>query len=141
MSTLDILLPLFAQVILTFVLMFAMAISRRNVLTRKEVRVADIALGQKNWPIRTTQIANAYQNQFELPVLFYVVIGLAIATAQVTLPLVVLAWIFVAFRVMHAYVHTGSNYVPRRFMTFAASVLALIAMWAVYAYQILSSAV
>jgi hypothetical protein len=54
--------------------------------------------------------------------------------------LVVLAWVFVAFRVLHAFIHTGSNYVPNRFYAFAGSVFSLIAMWAVFAVQIMSAA-
>lgn len=138
MSTLSLLLPVFVQVALSFVLMFAMATSRMGALKRKDVRVADIALGEKAWPARVTQISNAYSNQFELPVLFYVVIGLAIATGLVSLPLVALAWAFVAFRVLHAFIHVGSNYVPNRFYAFAGSVFSVMAMWIAFAVQLLS---
>jgi hypothetical protein len=120
--------------------LFSMAISRTRALKRKDVRMADIALGQMNWPPRVAQISNAYRNQFELPVLFFVLAALAIATGQVTTVLVVLAWVFVAFRVLHAVIHTGSNYVPNRFYAFAGSVFSLIAMWAVFAVQIMSAA-
>lgn len=140
MTTLDVLFPVFAQVTLTFALMFAMASSRLSALRRKEVRMADIALGQSNWPSRTTQISNAFNNQFELPVLFYVVIGLAIVTGQVTLALVALAWMFVVFRVLHAFVHTGSNFVRHRFYAFAASGFTLIAMWIVFAVNVIVAA-
>ena len=37
----------------------------------------DIALGQPDWPERPTQFGNAFHNQFELPVLFYVLTILA----------------------------------------------------------------
>jgi hypothetical protein len=140
MTNQSMLLPVFAQVTLTFVLLFSMAISRTRALKRKDVRMADIALGQMNWPPRVAQISNAYRNQFELPVLFFVLAALAIATGQVTTVLVVLAWVFVAFRVLHAVIHTGSNYVPNRFYAFAGSVFSLIAMWAVFAVQIMSAA-
>ena len=34
--------------------------------------MADVALGQLNWPPRVQQISNSYHSQFQLPVLFYV---------------------------------------------------------------------
>jgi hypothetical protein len=140
MATVDILLPVFAQVALTFTLLFATATARVRALKRKEVRVADIALGQPAWPARATLIANAFRNQFELPVLFYTAVALAIVTGQVTFTFVVLAWIFVAFRVVHAFIHTGSNYVPHRFYAFAGSVFSVLAMWIVFAVQAISAA-
>lgn len=140
MSNLHILLPVFAQVTLTFVLMFAMAFSRSRALQRKDVRMGDIALGQMNWPPRVAQVSNAFRNQFELPVLFYVAVVLAIVTNGITLGLVVLAWAFVIFRLAHAFVHTGSNYVPNRFMAFAGSVFSLVGMWLLLAYHVVSTA-
>lgn len=140
MSNANLLLPLFVQVALTFVLMFWTARERTGSVARKETRMADIALGQPNWPARATQVANAFSNQFQLPVLFYVLVVLAIAMGQVTLPLVVLAWLFVVARLVHAYIHTGSNYVPHRFYAFAASFFVLVGMWGVFAAQVLMAA-
>ena len=72
MSIQFILLPLFVQVALTFALMFWMAFSRAGALKRKETRMADVALGQSNWPPKVQQISNCYHSQFQLPLLFYV---------------------------------------------------------------------
>jgi hypothetical protein len=104
---------------------------------RGEVHPRDIALRQSNWPKRETQIANAYQNQLELPVLFYVLTILAIITRHADLMFVVLAWVFVVLRLIHAYVHVTSNHVGRRFAVFAVSVLVLLAMWLIFAVRIL----
>lgn len=137
MSSLTILLPVFAQVILTFALLFWMFSHRVGALKSKTTKMADIALGQQNWPVRATQVANSFNNQLELPTLFYALVALVLTTGQVSLPLVVLAWVFVTFRFAHVVVHTGSNYVPRRFYAFAGSVFALLAMWIVFAAQII----
>ncbi len=59
--------------------------------------------------MRATQFAYAFSNQFELPVLFYVLTILSIITHHADLVFVVLAWIFVIFRVLQAYVHVTSN--------------------------------
>ena len=72
MSVQSVLLPVFCLVGLTFALLIGMAFSRRNALVSRETKIRDIALGEPKWPVRATQIGNCYANQFELPVLFYV---------------------------------------------------------------------
>jgi hypothetical protein len=65
MSIQMVLLPVFVLVGLTFALLISMAGARRNALVSKETKVRDIALGQQNWPVRTTQIGNCFKNQFD----------------------------------------------------------------------------
>src|SRR3712207_1437951 len=72
MSIPFILAPLFVQVVLTFVLMFWMAGRRTVAIRGGVVHPRDVALREPNWPLPATQVANAYHNQLELPVLFYV---------------------------------------------------------------------
>ena len=50
-----------------------------------------------------------FSNQFEIPVLFYVLTILAYVTHLAGVIFVVLAWIFVIFRLLQAYVHVTSN--------------------------------
>ena len=57
---------------------------------------------EPNWPARANQVANAFSNQFELPVLFYVLTILAIATRHADILFVTLAWLFVVFRIGQA---------------------------------------
>jgi hypothetical protein len=98
MSIQAVLLPLFVQVALTFVLLFWM--TRLNVAAVRSgtVRQQDIALREPNWPARNHQIQNAYHNQLELPTLFYVLAILSIALRHADLIFVLLAWVFVALR-------------------------------------------
>ena len=72
MSIQAVLLPLFVQVLLTFALMFGMMYFRMNAFRSGETRLSEIAMREPNWPKRATQFAYAFSNQFELPVLFYV---------------------------------------------------------------------
>ena len=137
MSIQFVLLPLFVEVALTFALLFWMARSRVAAVKSKQVKMADIALGQLNWPPRVQQISNSYHSQFQLPVLFYVLTLLAIATHKADLLFVVMAWLFVLSRLVHAYIHTSTNYVPHRFNAFATGVFILLAMWIVFAVRIL----
>jgi hypothetical protein len=137
MSIQFILLPLFVQVALTFALLIWMARSRIGALKRRETTLGETALGQLNWPTRVQQISNCYQNQFQLPVLFYVLTILAIFTRHADLLFVVMAWLLVLTRIVHAFIHTGSNYVRHRFNAFAAGFFILLAMWIIFAVRIL----
>jgi hypothetical protein len=137
MSIQAVLLPLFVEVVLTFVLMFWMAGARFAAVRRGDVRPRDVVLGEPNWPKQETQIANAYHNQLQLPVLFYVLTILAIVTRHADLLFVVLAWIFVVLRLAHAYIHVTSNRLGRRFAVFAAGAVVLVVMWAIFILRIL----
>ena len=138
MSVQMVLLPLFVQVALTFVLLFWMAALRVGTIRRREVHPRDIALREPNWPVGSIKIANAFHNQLEVPVLFYVLTILALFTRKADLLFVVMAWIFVLARLAHAAVHVTSNNVPRRGMIYLVSVLVLALMWLIYAVRMLA---
>ena len=137
MSIPFILLPLFVQVALTFALLFWMAGVNGAAIRRGEVRWQDIALREPNWPARNRQVHNAYLNQFELPVLFYLLTLLSIATRHADLLFVLLAWVFVVLRVLQVCVHVTDNNVPRRGMLFLAGAIVLAIMWIIFAVRIL----
>jgi hypothetical protein len=132
-----ILLPLLAQVALTFVLLGMTGYSRVSSVQRGETKVRDIALGQPNWPEHVTKIGNSFGNQFQLPVLFYVAVILSYVLRTADLLFVTLSWLFVATRLAHAYIHVTSNHVSRRFYAFAAGFAVLVAMWIILAARIL----
>jgi hypothetical protein len=137
MSIQTALLPLFVQIALTFVLGFWMAAQRGPAVRRNEIDGRKIALREPNWPPHMRQVGNAYQNQLEMPMLFYVLTILAIVTRQADLFFVVLAWIFVALRILHAYVHVTDNHLGRRGAFFGAAAVVLLIMWIQFAVRIL----
>ena len=139
MSVTAVLLPVFVQVALTFALLVWMGRSRIGSIRSGDVKVRDIALGERNWPTRIQQIANSYHSQFELPVLFYVLVALALITRKADLVFVVLSWVFVVSRVVHAFIHTTSNRVSQRFTAFLVGVIVLMAMWIMFALRIFAA--
>jgi hypothetical protein len=138
MSVQMILLPLFVEVILTLVLWSWMAMLRTGDFNSGAVRPDNIALREPNWPKRTTQLANAFANQFELPVLFYVLTILEYVTHLAGIGFVVLAWVFVILRILHAYVHVTSNIVRLRGALYGAGALVLAIMWVIYIVEVLT---
>ena len=137
MTVTDLLLPVFVQLGLTFFLMFWMGLLRREALNSGSVQPSDIALRQPNWPPRTLQVANCFHNQLELPMLFYVLVAFILITSTNSLAFVILAWVFVLARLVHAYIHTGANDVSARALAIGVSAVALVAMWVIFAIRIL----
>ena len=139
MTIQEVLLPLFLEVILTFTLLFWLAPLRARDFSWGVTRPEDIALREPNWSQRSLQVGYSYANQFELPVLFYVLTILAWVTRHADLIFVVLAWVFVIFRYLQAYVHVTSNQVRLRGAFFGVSALVLAIMWIIYIVEILTA--
>lgn len=139
MSVQMVLLPVFVQVGLTFFLLLWMAGARRGALVRGEAKMRDLALRQPNWPERPTQIANCFSNQFEIPILFYILIAIALPLRKTDLVMVMLSWVFVVTRFAHAGIFVTSNDMRTRSLAWFAGVLTVFAMWVYFAINILSA--
>jgi hypothetical protein len=137
MSVQMVLLPVLVQIGLTFALLLWMAGVRRQTLVSGETKIKNIALGQPNWPARATQIGNCFKNQFEIPVLFYVLIALALPVRHADFVIVLLSWVFVITRFAHAGIFVSSNDLGQRSMAWFAGVLVLLVMWVYFALKIL----
>jgi hypothetical protein len=137
MTVQAILAPLFVLVALTFALLVWMGAVRIAAVRRGEVRIKEISLGQSAWPPRVQQISNCFHNQFQLPMLFYVLTILALFLRKADLLFVLMAWVFVVLRILHAWIHVTSNHVGHRFQLFAAGAVVLLLMWLVFAVRIL----
>lgn len=137
MSIPMILLPVFVQVFLTFALLMGMVTTRGKAISSGETKFKDIALRQPNWPARATQIGNCFSNQFEIPVLFYALIALALPLRHADLVIVMLSWVFVVTRFAHAGIFVTSNDVRTRSLAWFAGVIVVFAMWLYFALRIL----
>ncbi len=128
--------PVFVHVMVVFAVLIAMGRGRVAAVKAGEVRLKDIAVDSSRWPERLRKFANNYQNQFELPVLFYGLVALIIATGLADWVFLVLAWGFVASRLVHSAIHLGSNWPPHRLGAFAAGFAMLAAMWVWFALRL-----
>jgi hypothetical protein len=124
------LLPVFVHALTVFAIAFRMGLGRRASVLRGETKLRDIALDNSKWPEPLRKLSNNFDNQFQFPMMFYGLTAFIVATGLVDAVTALLAWLFVTFRLVHGWIHTGSNYVPNRFYAFLASVTALIALWA-----------
>ncbi|CAN1724310.1 MAPEG family protein [Hyphomicrobium sp. 1Nfss2.1] len=135
----SLMLPVFVQVALTFAVLLWAARLRLRALRSGAVKPSDVALRQPNWPPHVLQVANSYQNELELPMLFYAVVAFILITSTNSIVFVVLAWVFVISRLVRAFIHTGSNVVRLRGAAFGIGVITLAAMWLILAVRILAT--
>jgi len=132
-------LPLLAQIVLVFWLYLRLAGAKALAVRNGQVDQGRRALHDDAWPAPVMQINNCIRNQFEVPVLFYVLMLVAWNLGLAGTVMLVFAWLFVISRYVHAGVHTGSNYVPLRRNVFMLGCLVLMAMTVVILYAILMS--
>lgn len=131
--------PVMAQVMLTFVMLLWMGRARVAAINAGRLRVKDAALGADVWPDDVRKVANNAHNQFETPILFYVLCGLATLVGATGLLTTLLAWGYIASRVVHTAVHVTSNRVRHRFLAFAVGVFMLVGLWLVIAVHLVTA--
>jgi hypothetical protein len=139
MSHFAILYPVLVQVALTFVLLFWTGRVRFVALKTRQVRPEDVALRQPNWPARTAQVGNSFSNQFELPLLFYLLAVLVVVTRLSDMVLVALAWAFVVARCAHVYIHTTTNELRARGSAYGIGAIVLLVMWLWFLLRLLTA--
>lgn len=136
MTVQAILAPVFAQVVLTLVLAVLMMTARISAERSGSVSLDGVSSRSAPWPEAARKRSDSFHNQFELPVLFYVAVIVGLITRQADLVFVVLSWIFVALRCLHALEHVGPDRLTARFAFFAAGALVLAALWIYLALKI-----
>ena len=129
-------LPVIVQVLLTIVLYIHLAIARARASSQGLVDEGRRALHDDAWPDSVIQINNCVRNQFETPVLFYVLVILLWLTGAVNVYVYIFAWGFVCSRILHAAIHVRSNYVPLRRKVFILGGLNIIALTVLLLYSL-----
>lgn len=134
-----ILLPALAQILLTIAVYGALGVAKARAVKDGLVDERRRALHDDAWPDNVMKINNNIRNQFEVPVLFYVLTMMLWQLNQTGVLVQTLAWLFVVSRFVHAYIHTGSNYVPARRGVFMFGCLVVLAMTVVAIRAVLAS--
>jgi hypothetical protein len=124
-------LPILVQVLLTLATYVLLIKTKIRAMKAGEVDMARRALHDDAWPESVMKINNNIRNQFEVPVLFYVLAFMLWALEAVNALTLAAAWLFAVSRIVHAWVHIGSNYVPNRRRAFT------VGWWIVFAMALL----
>jgi hypothetical protein len=121
--------PVFASVLLTFLVWLYMYIRRISFITRSQLSPKDLAVPGALAELSPPEVSNPsdnFRNLFEIPVLFYALALYLFVTGAVDPTHVTTAWIFVAFRALHSAVHCTINIVMLRFYLY---LLSTVAVW------------
>jgi hypothetical protein len=87
------------------------------------------AMDNEAWSKPVVLTSKNLANQFQLPVIFYVLCLILAGIDAVAMITLAVAWVFVAARYVHAYVHVSTNYVPARLRAFLLGALTLFVLF------------
>ena len=126
-----ILWPTFALVGLIIIVWASLVLARVGHIRRNPPKAADFASGEQALryfqPVEMP--SNNFSNLFEMPVLYFALVPLLLITSQATHVQVTLAWVYVALRVLHSFIHIVVRKVTLRAIVYWLSSGVLIAMW------------
>ncbi|MFT5592776.1 MAG: hypothetical protein ACI8SR_001138 [Oceanicoccus sp.] len=131
--------PVLAQILLTLIMFILLGVRKAQAVKAGDVNRNQTALNNRMWPDSVIKVSNNIANQFEAPVLFYVLCLVFYSIDAVNMVAVGLAWLFTLSRFAHAYVHCGSNYVPMRLRLFLVGCFVLIAMLVQVAWYLVAA--
>lgn len=123
-----ILWPVLVQISLTLVLFIILGVRKSNAYKLNKVDRERVALHNDAWPDEVLKVSNNIQNQFQTPVLFYVLSITFFITDTVNAAVLTFCWIYAISRIIHSYIHIGTNYVPMRFRVFTIGFITLFAL-------------
>lgn len=138
MSQSAILLPAVVQALLTMTVLILLGPARARSMRaeRQNLEDDDVRVGRNRWSDQALKVSNNYKNQFELPVLFFAVVGYALIIRQADGLMTDLAWAFVVSRLIHAGIHIGPNVVVWRGLAFLIGAVVLAIMWLLLGWRV-----
>ena len=121
----SLLAPMFAHLILIVGLYAALTVARAPEVWGMGKRLA------QDFKVYEPRISANLRNQFEWPLLFYVVVLILMQQEQAIPAIQVwLAWVFVVGRGVHSLVQIATSNVRLRGVVFTVNFLAVLCMWA-----------
>ncbi len=119
-----------AMVLLVFIVAVLTIKARVQGVKAGEVRAKYFRLMQGDeLPESVAKTTRSFNNQFEVPVLFYAAGILHIVLLPGNQLGLYLAWGFVLLRYLHAFIHITYNHVMHRLAAFFGALVCVAAMW------------
>lgn len=126
--------PVVALVLLTLAVLLYTGYKRFSAGFAGRVKAHDFRYGENaNVPPDVAVANRSFMNLLEAPVLFYTFCLAAYVTHQVGPWALGLAWLYVALRFVHTFIHLTYNKILHRFLSYAASNAVLLALWLKFA--------
>lgn len=130
------LLPVFLHMLMTVGLGVASGLARRKALLAGRARTREVVIDSRAWPEDVRKLGNNFDNQFQLPMLWYAGVAFTLILGLGDGVAVVLSWAFLVLRIGHSFVHVGRNVLVRRFYVFIAGAFVLTLYWLWLAYKV-----
>jgi len=122
--------PMTALVVLSCTVLVRLFLSRKRAVRSGEITTSFYRTFQGAVePERTAKHARNFSNLFEAPTLFYAASLSAMQVGDTPVTFVILAWGYVAARVVHTVIHLGANRLRHRIPAYFVSWILLVAMW------------
>lgn len=130
MQLLSLIYPMAVLMALTFLMLSLLLALRVKAVRLRKVSPRYFKLNKGGeLPDNLIAVSQNYSNLLELPVLFYTVCVVAIVLNQSAEYFVIHAWVYVALRYIHSYIHITYNHILHRLAIFGMSCFVLISMW------------
>jgi len=121
-------LPVLAHMLLIFILYIYLGKVKSRAVREGSVDRREASLNPKAWPEFVLKVSNNLDNQFDSPILFYMLSVVYYLTGNVNGILLLIMGAYVFTRYIHAYIHVTSNYVPYRYKSFVIGLLTLLVL-------------
>ncbi len=124
-----------AMVMLVFFVGLRMLLVRVAEMRASRLQMQDVATSAQTAQLKNVQASDNFKNLFEVPVLFYALCAIAIASQKIPDFLPAAAWGYVALRYLHSLIQCTYNRVAHRFTVFFISFGLIVAMWLGFVWQ------
>ena len=121
--------PAFSMVCLTFILYIKNRLDVGRAIKEKKLELKYVKLYNIDPPDYVDLSRQTLKNQFESPILFYVLVCMLFVNDNLTNLDLFLAWIYAISRYLHAYVRLSRNYIPHRALLFTLGLVILLVSW------------
>ena len=108
---------------------FSMFFRRVHAVKTGEIRLGFFKTNAGDEPERLRVLRNHFSSQFEVPLVFFITCLAAVQLKAADMTTFIIGCIYIASRIVHSYIHLGSNKITRRAAAFMFGFIVLWAMW------------
>jgi hypothetical protein len=127
--TLKLVYPTLALILWIFIVGVILMLRRKDAFSSGALRPEDVNVSTERYPVPARLASANFSNQFETPVLYFALIMLAMEVGASGYGMALLAWLYVATRVVHTLIHIGPNKLPLRGAVYGVGIVALFGLW------------
>jgi len=127
--TLKLVYPTLALILWIFIVGVILMLRRKDAFSSGAVQPEDVTVSTERYPVPARLASANFSNQFETPVVYFALIMLAMEVGAAGYAMAFLAWLYVATRVIHTFIHLGPNRLPVRGAVYGIGIIALFGMW------------